>query len=72
MVIGLFGVTTTIFGFEELGYRPACLSGVIVERCRPVAVDVLLRVGLAVGLVVAYVLLYASLCLSLCLVWGLC
>jgi hypothetical protein len=61
VVIGLLGVTTTTFGFEELGYRPACPSGVIVERCRPVAVDVLLRVGLAVGLVVAYVLLYASL-----------
>ncbi|GES61982.1 hypothetical protein PMG11_05383 [Aspergillus terreus] len=55
VVIGLFGVTTTTFGFEELGYNPACPSGVIVERCRPVVVDVLLRVGLAVGLVVAFV-----------------
>jgi hypothetical protein len=45
-------------GFQELGFRPACPSGVgtdSMEQCRSAVVDILLRVGFSFGIVLGYV-----------------
>ncbi|KAJ5875241.1 uncharacterized protein N7473_012588 [Penicillium subrubescens] len=57
-LVGMWCAAFATRGFQELGFRPACPSGVganSIEQCRSAVVDVLLRVGFAFGIMLGIV-----------------